>query len=545
MSAWVPRAWASTAWTPAAQTPGSWDAPTDEGVTTTLTLPPASAMESSDYRAAQDGVAVSTYAGAYLKLGETDYVWWSHGGQGVDPGLWVAELSGLTGHEVELVAGNRTGAQVGTATEAVVVSGWSFNATDDALAVTGPVAVTTGEAFSDRGTAGAWGVHTRVVDFGAGGLADAFVNHIVAPPGGGRVVALDVYLAGSVNVSDRPRFAIYRGGGTPPNAVGATLVHDFGQIPTALIGTNRWVRLHVPPDVMVEIEDEEDLYVAGKSGANVTQLGFEDVGTVLRGDFSALNLAVTDGAMSEDATVAWPATWAGDTTAAFGAVFGARIVYEQAPYRGDASLERLFGVHVSDPTTFLSAVDIDSLVGSLSALPTLLGMEIDYLEIAVGTHPSGEQFRAGITLGGDNSAPTTPDPDGAVFVWDAGQTTGTTANAWVRLTAPTDESSIPLDSGELVGCWIKSDNAAAGIQIRFAITTQEDQCDPEDNRMDWQRPTALGNGCEYEIFPTNPAHGTDPAVAYESPIVTHVSDVRPGNIPGLRIGIRVRGIRGP
>jgi hypothetical protein len=536
----------------------------------TATLSPASWIGSdwvAGFRSARDGAPGSTYYGAYLIVGDADYVWWSHVDEdgvtvGHDPGLDVAELAGLTGHEVALAAGNRTGAQVATATATVIDAIAAYGCTADGadITVTGTATLSTGTAFASRGAAGYFGSAAEratglTADGGSwysGGLnGNTYATAFTTSAGDKRLVAIDIRLGTTVSAAIRPRASIWVVPVSDTDMTGATLVHDFGQIPAAAIVANTWVRLWVPPDVAAAMAGSTRHALAIKASTTATHVNFENPAASpnYEGDF-ATTLVRGDGSMSGDETTAFPATWQGGSEAEGSFPFVARVIYDEAPYRGSASFARVWGVHV-DAGTLPNEIDLNSMVGCGAASPAILGAEIDYLEIAIGTHPVGEQFRCAVSQGGSNADPSLPDPDGASVIWDAGQTTGT-GTGWQRITAPTGGSAIPLAASTLTWILFRSDNDATGITIAFSLEPNWDFSDPEDSPMDFVRPLIAGgdpaDGPEFEWFPVDPPnddHATNPATPYEAALVGSGGDMtyaRPGNLPGVRLGIRVPGI---
>lgn len=536
------------------------------GPSSTATLAPASWIGSNDaagFRAATDGTPGSTYYGAYLIVGEDDYVWWSHEdeqgvAQGHDPGLDVAELEGLTGHEVELIAGNRTAAQVATATAGVVnaIDGVSCSADGSTITVVGTETLSTGTAFASRGAAGYFGSAAErrtgtAADGGtwySGGLnGNTYASAFTTSAGAKRLVAVDVRLGTTVSAAMRPRVSIYAGGVSDTDATGATIVADLGQLRADLIVANTWARLWVPPDVAAALAGSTRHFLAIKASTTATHLSFENPGSVpsYQGDFATV-LIRGDGSMSGDETAAFPATWAGGSENEGSFPFIARVIYDEAPYRGDGSFARVWGVHV-DAVSLVSETDLDSMVGMGAALPAITGVVATRMEVAVATHPVGEQFRLGLAQGGDNSTPATPDPDGAAVLAE-GPTTGTDTG-WIGVDF---DPPVALTSEALAWLLFRSDNATAGITVAFAAAPDWDAADPLDNPMDFVRPTIStgdpADGPEVEWFPSGGAgdeHVLDPAEPYEASLVwpgVVMTTARPGNVPGVRLYLSTPGI---
>lgn len=520
-------------------------------IETTITMPPSNWIEPSDYRAARQGSIGSTLNGAYLIIGEDDYVYWTQNDgagifQGVNPGLWVAELSGLTGHAVQLTSGHRSPAQVASSTMPVIsgITGvTSAEVDNNNITITG-LTITTGSVdFVSRGTAGIIGTLADTVDhtsYGEGGVANAITQHATSPSGISRVLAMDVLLGGTINTSDRFRLALYQGGSsTSPQS--ASLLYDFGQIAATHMVADSWVRLWVTGSSQTILSSSSDLWLAVRSDANTTFIGGYNPATFV-GTFTAQNFRASDGSMATAAGTAWESTWQGGTTSATNFVLGLRLIYDRSPYVSNGSWEKTFGLSqnivVGD---FPIEIDFNGIVMNGTPVPSYYGLTLNWAEVAVGTtNPAGEQFRVAVYQGGtdDVSSPHTISPNGALLIRDFGQISSTGTSQWHRLSG----SREVLTSGSLTWLAIKSNDSSSGPAILFANDPNWDTIDQPEDDADWYRPTGSGNGTEYEITVTNTNHSTDPTVVYENTITTDVSDLRPGNIPGLRLGLRISGI---
>lgn len=430
--------------------------------------------------------------------------------------------------------GNHSAAAVATATATVVngITGWSMTGST----ITGPEAVTIpGTAFASRGSAGSTGCHVRsVAATFQGGLDTCYATHLLAPATG-RVVAIDVYLGTTVNGADRPSVALYQGG-TTINANGATLLYG-AQIPAGQIAADGWARVPIPPSVQAQITSGANLWVGSKSTANQTQVRFLDVGGALLGELTAQNIRVSDGSMAGGAGTAWPSTWAGDTgDSGFGIVLACRLVYEAAPYRGDASWSRRFGMHAAAATLPDQVAMPAAWVALGAPPPDVLGLRLGTMHVALGTVHVG-QFSAEVWQGGtdDATSPHNPDPDGATRLHAYGATTGTATGAYVELAAP--GSPVAVSSTGVL--WLAIWSATLLLTtIRFDQQPAYDVAFDPENPADFYEPTGIGDGSEYEAF-AEAGRDVDPPA---SPFTGHANDTYPGNVPGLYVMLHVDGV---
>lgn len=510
------------------------------GVRTLLALAPASTLAAGNdvpsYWATRSGRAVSTYWGAYAPLGAADYLWWGHEGS-TDPGAWVAALSGLTGHEVTLTAGNRTAEQVATATAAVVagITGWSATQAGGDLTITGPAAVTVGPGW-DAGAAGAMaGIRSITVAAPPteGPITTVIAQHLPNPGIARPIIAVDVFVGTTVNAGDRWRVALWTAVGGTTTPAGETLLADLGQVAAAQLVSRSWARIPMPAGVVVNAS--QDMWLSLKGELNQTDVGVRLSGDPLIGDWTAQNLQEAVGLdIDPDATVAWPVTWPGTTGPQNPVVIGARLVVARTVHDGShhsATDPAIFGTHVA-VGALASTIDLNSHLLMVAPSPPFLGMVIGGEGWAVGA-VRGTQPRLGVFTGGDASEPV--DPDGATLLVDGGQLTGSSTTAWEdRTHAPVAWAASTATS------WIaKCDDGTTGTNIAFAQSPAQADASPPETPMDWLPATAGGTpfGSEYEIFPADSAvyNDTDPTTTFQSPFVADPDDARPTNIPGARI----------
>lgn len=512
-----------------------------QGARTLLALAPASTLGAGtdvpSYWAARSGRALSTYWGAYVLLGDADYLWWSHEGS-QDPGLWVAALSGLTGHQVTLAAGNRTAEQVATETAAVLgaITGWSSTQAVGELTVAGPAAVTVGPAWDDGDPGSMIGMRSITVAGSPieGPVTTVIAQHLPSVGAARPIVAVDVYLGSAAVVGDRWRVALYAATGGTTTPTGEARLVDLGQVPTAAIGTNRWARIPMPAGTIVLAN--QAMWATIKGNVGTTQVGGRLSGDPLIGDWTSQQLREANGGgtpISTDPTVAWPSTFGETTGTAAGFVCGVRLVVASSTHDAShhSSADRaIWGTHVA-PGGLGSTIDLNSHLLMVAPSPPFLGMVVGGEGWAVGA-VRGTQPRLGVMTGGSAVEPV--DPDGATLLVDGGRLTGSSTTAWE------DVSHTPVAwPANTATAWIaKCNDDATGTNIAFAQDPAQANASPADAPMDWL-PAASSPGpfgSEYEIFPADSAYNdTDPANPFASPFVADPDDARPRNVPGARI----------
>jgi hypothetical protein len=522
------------------------------GPTTTtslVALAPASAFlagpEVAHYWAARSGRAGSNYTGTYLLLDE-HYAWWTLDGVGHDPGLDVVELTGLTGHVVALAGGNRTAAQVATATATVIdaIDGWTCSADDDTLEIEGPAAVTTGTAWDDATTGSMMGMRS-ISGTHEGPISNALAQYLPAPGLDLPLLAIDILIGATADNTDRWRGVLYAGVGGSASPVGEARTIDLGQLDAGQIVANRWARWDVPPSS--NVRGSNALWFGVKGELGVTTVRGVLSGNTLRGDWPNANLLRSDqgepSPIDPDATVAWPSTWPGAMAVESGFVMGVRLIYGGTV--GDASHHSatdpaVWGVHV-EPSDLGSTIDFNSNLATVGLSPPFLGMRLVDLGFAVGA-ARGTQPRTGVMTGGDMSSPSEPDIDGATLLVDGGRLTGSSTTAWENRSL----ADTPWPASTVTSWWTKNNDDSAGTNIAFAQSPDQANASPAATPMDF--PTAEASpsalyGPEYEVFPADSAYNvTNPAVTFVSPFAADPDDQRPRNVPGARLRFRIPGI---
>lgn len=512
-------------------------------------MPAASPLEGAEawaYWAGREGRAGSNFAGAHVLLGAGAYLWWSHDGAGIDPGLYEPALAGLTGHEIALDPGIVDAADVATATALVVaaIDGWDAAADGADLTITGPEAVTLGGSWDDADAGAMVGMRSFTVA-GApieGPITTVLAQHLPDPGLALPVVAVDVAIGSVANVGDRWRVALWTAAGGTTTPAGETRLADLGQIATAEIVADSWARIYLPADVLVTADQAMWLSLKGEIGT--TTVGGRLTGDGLIGDWTAQNLQQADGVdIDPDATVAWPATWPGTTSAQNAFVCGARLVVMRPV--GDASHHSeadpaIWGVHVA-AGDLGSTIDFNSNLATIGESPAIEGMRLLDIGFAVGA-VRGTQPRVGVFTGGQAYDPDAPDPDGATLLADGGRLTGVSTTAWEYRSL----GGAAWPASTQTAWWAKNNDDASGTNIAFAQDPDQGNASPPETPMDFaqaQSAPATVYGPEYEIFPADSSYNvTNPAVTFVSPFVADPDDARPRNIPGARLRFYVLGI---
>jgi len=279
-----------------------------------------------------------------------------------------------------------------------------------------------------------------------------------------------------------------------------------------------------------------DLWLVLKSSVGLSDVRNVTVGSGWNGNMTAQDFYATTG--NPDATVAYEAVVpAGGGFSGFNVILALRVIYDSAPFAGDGSWLRDFGVHVP-VTDAASEVGINSQLLMGAPPPNVLGMEEDWIEWPNGTLHAN-QPRGGSYQGGAVSA-----AGGAVLLHDYGQLSGAATQAYVRINAPAPgASAVAVDNTNVLWWCFKNDNMGA-TTIRFQPNANPEVPNPPENPMDWVVATIppAGDGSEFEQFGTNPSVNTDPTSPMIAAIVPDGTDTVPGNYPFARLGLRVNGI---
>lgn len=508
--------------------------------TATFTAGPASWHDRR--QASIQGTHGSTRSGLYWVIpatgSETDrYVWWSHddgdGRQtGLDPGNYVAALSGYTGVEVPLAAGPLSASAVATATRTALSGLYTtIGGTGADVSIEGEIDSATcsvGGMWSPS-SAGAWGTRRSTPQFTGNPLSGRIGQFGVSPAADVIVTALGMYLAAS---TDDVRVALYSGG-TQASLTGTALVAEV-VIPAGDTGW-RWGVLTA--DEAATLSSSTNIRWVAKSNGT-SDPGYIAVSDLVGTDFpdagagSTYDLEIYD-TMSTDPSVAFPSTLAGEgiTTAGAYAMFG--MQYQTADGTSATWTTRI-GTHIPDPTdldqtsslTVPDAGGADLYMGV--AHPGILGMQLTAWAVCFSTHTA--QLRAHVVQGGSVGSSV-----GGTVLWQA-QTTGSDTGTWheeaIANVALADDSSVLH-----WGCR----NNAATAAFRFAFQADRALNSPDSNPADWS------DASEFEIFRSvngngtgGDVHETNPAVAVASPIATDGGGTAANtNYPGAYLRLRV------
>lgn len=520
----------------------------------TINVPGAGFLD--DPTSQRRGQAGSTWTGAIINVGDNDYIYFSHDGQGYDPGS-----GGRTGHECAIPAGYRTPAQMAASIAGVTsISGVTFTAGSDngdgthSVTVDGTDTISFGTAFASRSHVadtdpGLFGIRNddiETADGGAGALNDAW-HKLCTMAGSGtfRVLGCKIWID-SVNLADEPRLALYSDNAGDPDS----LIHDFGQIDLTGFTAPGWVYVWLAPDDDVTVTGGTSYHLCFKSNnASGTALRFVDSNNAaLRGDYTAGSMRASfSGAVSSDPTVAWPASWTGTFYNSFNLCSAMTLIIEDdATFRGDAgwgSLDNNFyGTHAPNATDHNTSTGINNIiVGQYIQYPEIGGLHIGDAEIAIGVN--GGEYRLAAYVGGtdDATAPHNPDADGATLAYDYGQPSDTvTTNDYILHAGPTGGTLLD-DPTDLLWIFFRGTGSST-ILFDYGLTNWDQTTDDRDLRADFYDAVAGSAGSEYELQGAG-AMTFDDATAWESAIDdTSHTQTWPGNNPGVRVSLYVPGM---
>lgn len=518
----------------------------------TATIQVHAARFLTSYVAFEQGCAGSTYLCAYLLVTGSFhyYIWWSHAAdgaqRGIDPGDFIEELDGVTGHEIALPAGTTTAEDhaelvadlfitLPGITSAAVMSensdgSWSveiegsFNNIRPGL-----------NTYTDIVDSGIHGGHVyRPSVFGDG--VDTYLSIDVTRPIASRIAALPdeaiVYFAqvtigstAGTGSSARPRLALYGNGTstvTPGALVAATLVYDFGQISVAQTVADSVATIWLTPAQVLAFytaynASTGNYWLVAKAVTGCHYMGYP-TGFSLHGEqFDAGQLQVDISTMSNSPTVTFSATWNGATTTGFNFLLGARLGYIVNPCT-DGSHRARWGT-LLNYSDFISDVTLpDSQTYQCGDSSQLAGGVLHSIASGVVTGV----VRAGIFSGGTVSPLSAASPVNATLLWDAGVSTVTGGeNLW---TAPTGDNTIIIPSNGIHFAF-KGTAAQGRGEVGPAPHTTASPARPSD----WlSTPSTGATQAETDIADTG--IGTA-ATAWPTPVAGSIT--RPGNHPFL------------
>jgi hypothetical protein len=468
---------------------------------------------------AWQGLYGTTRWGNYLAIpddgaGTDYYVWESHDDGtgryvGVDPGTYVAGLSGYTGIEVQHPAGDRTAAQRATAIATAIEAATPHTATPSGgdVAVTGAIGTCTvgGVWNSARGILGC---RRQTTSF-TGAVISEGVGGIGVSPSGRTVIVKSIRVYVDTTGANM-RAAIYTGGSTTRGDYAATTLRAEVVIPT---GSTGWVTIQLTPSQVFTMTSATVYRCVLKGEGGVAAPGYRVAGSTGM-DFVDILEVYTTG-VDPDPSVAWPSSLSGVTnTGTFTSPPMLGIEYVDT---GGTSAEwsTRWGTQIPVPTTLAqqSALIIPDAGGADLFMgqtpPDVLGLRLRSHALGYGdTHTS--QLRLFVAQGG-----SVGDAVGATVLWEA-VGSGSATDAWVEVNA----GDVAVDASAVL--WWGVRNNAGTVNFRFAFNADFDDASPDDNPSDFEAAS------EYEIFRSvngdgtgGNVHTTDPTVAVASPIATN------------------------
>lgn len=448
-------------------------------------------------------------------------------------------LAGYTVDTVDLPAGILTPDDVATAYE-TAANGIYSSVTRAANVVTiGGAEINAAGAFTPSSTTSGGGILGTQDIEGPSDFAqvDSNVCTFQTPTFGGLPAYLwAIQIRTGPVYTDQLRAVLYLGGGI--NApVGSTLLHDFGLTPAGAT-PNEYMTIYCNDLVQLPASSRIQVLLVGAAGTT-TEINYQNNAAVA-GDYDTSPggiWQVTGTAIGNNPAVAPPAVFpAGGFNVSATFTFNIRLIYRLAPFFTDGQLRTQYGVHV-DATALASRSNFIGNVFTGGNLPPQIeGLGLDYAAIAAETDAS---FRLAAFQGG-----VLEQPNSANVLYDFGRGPAGPGlpTDWYQLDVP-PAAHVPVSRSSPV--WMVGRNQGAG-EIAFFFSAGGPgggTASPDTNPMDWPANTsnpAAGNRPEYETFATNPNFSDDPAVPFESPFVSDASDQLPGNVPGMRLGFRVR-----
>lgn len=502
----------------------SLNTPVVLGATTglvTLTLPSMS-VELSEESMRDMGRLGSHIAGHYVRIGTMHYLWWNHDGLGWDPGAASLEgrsggpLEGLTGIEVTLASGNRTAAQVATATATAIdgTAGLSATADDDQVSVTGAATATAGaRTFATASGQGLLGMRQTGTltysPFNSDTIRAARLDPSALPAGPFVVSGFRVRVEGAHSV--QLAAAIYQGG-TASSFEGATLVGSLG----VTSGSATSALLYTAATPLTVDPSAGQLWVAWmhdsgsgftSSYADITSadgLDSQYIATGANGTY-----LVTSGVASSD-----PA----DLPASLGVPTGGSVVFPSialaivpgATGQCDMRVSGRLGTRADsndlNQQPAFGPSEATLFVGNSYTSPDVLGMTLDWLEVAYGDHDAGSHYRGSFGTGGTAANNHYGSTD-----YDVGQFSAA-GTGWVRQEPPS-----PIAIPAATRCWMKLRFDGSGSSLLY----QDDLQAPDGFNDSGRDPAAYFNGFTTESeFDDGTLSGTastnisfDPAIA--------------------------------
>lgn len=490
---------------------------TPPGVTATFTL---QAISWDERLAAQSqGHSGPVRWGNYLAIpsdgaGTDYYVWETFADAdgrfvGVDPGDFVAGLSGYTGIEVQHPAGARTAAQRATAIAAAVESSTPHTAvaTDNELAVTGSIGTCSVGGMWGATNAGLIGNRRHTSSF-AGAVISEGVGSFGVSPSGRTVIVRAIRVYVDVAGADM-RAAVYTGG-TSGSLTGTTLRAEV-VVPDGATGMRT---IYLTPDQVFSMASATNYRVVLKGAGGVAAPGYR-VASSTGVDLDDLLEVYDTTDVVPNPEVAWPASLAAVSISTTYTI-SAMIALEYVDADGTSGeWETQWGTQIPDPTTLpqQSSLTVPDAGGADLFMgqdpPDVAGIRLRAHGLGYGEYHS-TQLRLFVAQGG-----TIGDAAGATVIWQS-MSSGSTTQAWVE-TAANDAA---IDTSQVLWWGVRNNNT--GVTFRFAFNANFDAASPDDNPSDFVATS------EYEIFRSVNGDGTggnvyttDPATSVASPVATN------------------------
>ena len=382
----------------------------------------------------------SQIIGHYFVLNSSHYVWYRHDGVGFDPGTNAAALSGLTGIQVDLPAGNVAANDVASLTSGAIdgVGPFSTSVSTNEVTISGASTVTTGTSYDSAGEVGVMGTRGDGIlglnSFAADTLRGTCIPEASLPSNPFMVTGFRIAI-GNVHTAQLTA-ALYQGGAADDDFDGATLLGTLGT--TTGSGTVEFQFVATEDGIFVDPTNGriwvvwshttggfQQPFTFGATALTATSDYFINAG----GDASHV---MTGGTAFSDPSN-FPATMSTVASSEIG-IPSIMLAYAEAPWHSDMVPVGRIGTRQSDASTFTSNSALPLLVGNSFTTPDNLGMEVFRAGVNYNVHQSGSDYRLALATGG------AADNDFSGATWqDIGQTSGT-ATGWNDIDAPTGVS---------------------------------------------------------------------------------------------------------
>ncbi len=335
-------------------------------------------------------------------------------------------------------------------------------------------------------------------------------------------------------VADRLRMTVYLGGGINAPA-GSTILYDFGQLP-ASIAPNEYATLYCNDLVQVPASSRLQVLMTG-AGGTTTEVNYQNAIGAGGWDISPGGIWQVSGVIGVNPTVAPPPVFpAGGSNVSGTFSFNVRLIYRLAPFFADGQLYTQYGVHVAAAAMASRSNFTGNVFTGGNLPPPIDGLGLDYMAIASEFDGS---FRYGAFQGGIIENPNAGD---LLYDFGRGPAGPGLPVDFYQLDVP-PATHVPVDRTQPVWAVGRNSGTAAIAFYNSGGGPGGGGADPDTNPMDWPSNSsnpAPGDRPEYETLNTNPNFSVDPNDPFETPFVADASDFLPGNVPGMRLGFRVR-----